>query len=556
MARCHRFRYTNPLPSRKNEALPVTSRRQLLAATALGLAAPAVLHAPLAQAQVFRSDLAPMALPMKQDDTIAQGYRRDPLVRWGDRVAFDAPGWNPQSPDAEAAAGQFGWDARVVGLAAAPTAADGVPRGVLAVVHPGVNPAMAFPRGAAPAVASAMQGASLLNIEKRGRWVVVDGGYQNRRLHRGTPVRISGPAAERAGGANGLSRGILAPQGGTVTPWGTLLLAEGNPAAATPSLGAIDPASENPSQFGWVVELDPLDPRSVPVKRTALGRMNHGDIAATLSRDGRAVIYRVNRDGNGQLLRFLSTAPATDPDALDAGTLSVAVLDAQGRLSWAPVGSAEAPPAAEQLVEMNGVARAAQPATNFLMPTGLALDPRKPRLLMVCRGGGRRPAGFVLEMTPDGGDDAAPTASVATLFAAGDPATVGAQYGRAGLPAGSAWLENPETVTIDTRGRAWIGTDRGGEPGAQANGLFVVDLEGPGRGVPLPMYGAPRGASVGGAALTPDGEVVFTAVRHPGAEPGASFARPGTRWPAFEAGVPPRTTLIGIERAAGGPVGG
>ncbi len=534
----------------------MTSRRQLLAATALGLASPG-----LALAQVFRSDLAPMPLPLKQDDTTAQGYRRDPLVRWGDRVAFDAPGWNPMTQDTEAAAGQFGWDAKVVGLAQAPTAADGVPRAVLAVVHPGVNPAMAFPANANGGSAGVMQGASLLNIEKRGRWVVVDGGYQNRRLHRGSPCRISGPAAElaagaHAAGANGFSRGILAPQGGTVTPWGTLLLAEGNPAAAVATLGAIDPMRESASQFGWLIELDPLDPRSVPVKRTALGRMNHGDVAATLSRDGRAVIYRVNRDGDGHLVRFISNAPATDPDALDSGALSVAVLDAQqGRLTWAPVGG-EAPVPAAQLVEMNGVAKAAQPASTFPMPTGLSLDPRKPRLLMVCRGGGRRPAGFVLEVTPDGGDDAAATATVATLFAAGDPQTVSAQYGRAGLPVGSAWLENPETVAIDTRGRAWVGTDRSGAPGNQANGLFVVDLEGPGRGVPLPMYGAPRGASVGGAALAPDGEVVFTAVRHPGQEPGASFARPGTRWPAFEAGVPPRTTLIGIERVAGGPVGG
>ncbi len=546
----------HPLPLRKNEALPVTSRRQLLAATSLALAAPG-----LALAQVFRSDLAPMPLPVKQDDSIAQGYRRDPLVRWGDRVAFDAPAWAPMAPDAEAAAGQFGWDAKVVGMAQAPSAADGVPRGVLAVIHPGVDPTMAFPRGADARVASAMQGASLLNIEKRGRWGVVDGGYQNRRLHRGTPVRLSGPAAELAvggqgAGANGFSRGILAPQGGTVTPWGTLLLAEGNPALAAATLGAMEPTTESPNQFGWVVELDPLDPRSVPVKRTALGRMNHGDVAATLSRDGRAVIYRVNRDGDGHLVRFISTAPATDADALDAGTLSVAVVDAQGKLTWAPIGSAEAAPTAQVLVAMNGVAKAVSTATAFLAPTGLSLDPRKPRLLMVCRGGGRRPAGFVLEVMPDGGDDAAATATVSTLFAAGDPQTVSAQYGRAGLPAGSAWLENPESVAIDTRGRAWVGTDRAGPPGVQANGLFVVDLEGPGRGVPLPMYGAPRGASVGGAALTPDGEVVFTAVRHPGAEPGASFARPGTRWPAFEAGVPPRTTLIGIERVAGGPVGG
>ena len=111
-------------------------------------------------------------------------------------------------------------------------------------------------------------------------------------------------------------------------------------------------------------------------------------------------------------------------------------------------------------------------------------------------------------------------------------------------------------MTVDARGRAWIGTDRGGRVGPQAEGLYACDLDGPGRGVPLPIYGAPRAASIGGAALTPDGEALFTAVRHPGAEPGGSFDRPATRWPEFQAGVPPRTTLIGLVRTGGGAVGG
>jgi secreted PhoX family phosphatase len=310
-----------------------------------------------------------------------------------------------------------------------------------------------------------------------------------------------------------------------------------------------------------VVELDPTDPRSVPVKRTALGRMNHGDLAATLTRDGKAVVYAINRLPGGQLFRFISDGPATDGDALDSGTLAVAKLAEGGELTWLPLTLPAAAASRTALADLAAATRSATvlgglAASGFHTPSGLSLDPRKPRLLLACRGDGSRPAGYVLEIAPTGGDDAAATARVTTLFAAGDPQTIAAQYGRSGLPAGSAWVENPETVAVDTRGRAWVGTDRGGAPGAQANGLFVVDLDGPGRGVPLPMYGAPRGAAVGGAALTPDGEVLFTAVRHPGAEPGATFARPGTRWPAFEAGVPPRTTLIGIERVAGGAVGG
>src|SRR5207237_9939600 len=129
-----------------------------------------------------------------------------------------------------------------------------------------------------------------------------------------------------------------------------------------------------------------------------------------------------------------------------------------------------------------------------------------------------------------------------------------AVYGGLGLPAGTAWPENPDTVTVDGRGRAWIGTDRGGRIGAQAEGLFVCDLSGPSRGIPLPVYGAPRGGSVGGAAVTADGGAMFTTIRHPGAEPGASFDRPGTRWPEFQAGVPPRSVLAGLSRVAGGPV--
>ncbi|NOG71972.1 PhoX family phosphatase [Roseicella sp. DB1501] len=521
-------------------------------ALVLLLAAPAVLSALAsgrARAQGRGNDLAPMPLPVKQDDSTGRGYRRDVLVRWGDRVTFDAPPWNPLRPDPDGAAAQFGWDARLAGVAA-PTqqAADGIPRAVLTVVHPTVMPAFAFPGGRDhPAAAAMMQGASLINLERRGRWVVVDGGFQSRRLTAGTLCRLSGPYGQGPGG-QGSVRGVLGLRGGCVTPWGTLLLAEGDPAPWLARLGA-DPALMPPGGYGWVVELNPFDPQSLPVKRTALGRFAHGDVAATLSRDGHAVVYLTDRRVGGYLFRFVSSRPATAEDALDAGRLAVARMEGE-RITWMPLpegGSLGADPVA-----------AAGPAggSPLDMPAGLGLDPAGPRLLLACRGGPSRPAGYVIELTAGGGDDGAGTARAALLFAAGDPRLPGTRYGQAGLPPGSAWLENPETVTVDGRGRAWIGTDRGGRVGEQADGLFACDLDGPRRGVPLPLYGAPRAGAIGGAALTPDGEVLFSAVRHPGAEPGASFERPATRWPEFQAGLPPRSTLIGLVRNGGGPVGG
>lgn len=495
-----------------------------------------------------RTDLTGLALPVKQDDTVAPGYRRDVLVRWGDRVTFDAPGWNPAAPDIEGAAAQFGWDARVAAIAVPQQqAADGVPRAVLAITHPTVDAAMAWPQGAAgdrPALAAAMQGASLLNLEKQGRrWIVVDGGYQSRRFGTGTLCRLSGPAA----GA-GSVQGVLGLSGGGVTPWGTLLLTEGDPAPWLTRLRGLDGRFADAAGFGWVLEVDPFDPQSVPVKRTALGRFAHGDAAATLSRDGRAVVYLTERRVAGHLFRFVSAGPATQGNALDAGTLSVARLQGE-QVRWLPLPTGTA-------TALDPVVAARQAGGSLLdTPSGLGLDPTGPRLLLACHGSPARPSGHVIEISAVGGDDGAASATALLLFAAGDPRG-GGRYGPAGLPPGSAWPENPDTVVVDGGGRAWVGTDRGGRVGVQAEGLYAVDLDGASRGVPLPIYGAPRGSSIGGAAVTPDGEALFAAVRHPGAEPGARYERPATRWPSFVPGMPPRTTLIGLVRQAGGPVGG
>jgi secreted PhoX family phosphatase len=519
-------------------------RRALLGSAALA-GAPA-------RAQIISLDLPATALAVRPDDWISPGHERRVLARWGDRVTFDAPPWDPRNPTPEAAAGQFGWDGRLAGLVVPPPATDGVPRLVLAVVHPEVDPAMAWPGGRdRPAVAAAMQGASLLNLEAAaGGWAVVDGGFQSRRLGADTLCRWTGPAAGAAG-----VQGVLAPSGGCPTPWGTLLLTEGDPGAWLARLRELDPRWREAARFGWTVELDPLDPQSVPAKRSALGRIGATAMAATRGADGRAVVMLADGRPMGFLYRFVSAGPADAADALDAGALYAAKAEGEA-VRWLLL-----PPAAA--LDPAGAAEGAG-ATHWDTPAALAFDPRRPRLVLACRGGTTRTLAQVEPLNPRPGpnpghvvellgDPAADRMPARLVFAAGNLAEAGI-YGRD--QPHSAVPRHPATLAVDGRGRVWIGTDRGGRAGLTPDAVFACDLDGPGRGVVLPAYAAPRGAGIGGAAPTPGDEALLVMVRTPGAEPGASFDRPATRWPAFEPRTPPRSSLVVLGRRGGGPVGG
>ncbi|MCS6932792.1 MAG: DUF839 domain-containing protein [Acetobacteraceae bacterium] len=517
------------------------SRRALLAGGAALVASPAAAQG-----------LAPARLVGRADDWVAPGLERSVVIRWGDPVLPGAPPFLPERPEPLAAERQFGWDGRILGLLEPPMAADGLPRAVLAVGHPRVEPAHAFPGGRdLPEVAAAMQGASILNLEWRGsRWVVVEGGFQSRKLNADTLCRVSGPAAARVGQT---VQGLLGPRGGCVTPWGTLLLAESEAEAWTNRLRGLGPRFAQAEGFGWIAELDALDPSALPVKRTALGRIEAAGVASALSADGRAVVFLTDRRALGHLFRFVSAGRAAEPDALDRGTLSVARMD-QGRLRWLAL------PAEAALDPL--AAATALGATPLELPDGVAVT-ASGRLYVAVTGtpgqlappAGRRggsPFGQVLEIELGGGDPAAPTGAVRVLVAGGDPQ--GGARGRGPAP-DTTWPLFPATLTLDGEDMLWIGTDRGGRVGESPDALFACPLSGPSRGLPLPAYAAPRAAGIGGAVLSPRGETLFALVRTPGAEEGAGLSRPTTRWPEFRPGIPPRTTLIGLSRPDGGRPG-
>jgi hypothetical protein len=246
--------------------------------------------------------------------------------------------------------------------------------------------------------------------------------------------------------------------------------------------------------------------------------------------------------------RFISSARiASGPDAdnsrlLDEGTLFVA-RRAGDRGVWVRL-----PDTKDARLDPHAAAQQLG-ATPLDQPSGLVVAPDR-RLFVALRGdpmaGADRAGGRIVELTPTGDGATDEGFGYATLIAV--PAGLR-------LPGVEAVFATPDMLALDVQGRLWVGTAQGplqAQSGG-ADGLFVVPLDGATRGAPRRIYAAPRGGAIGGAGFPPRSASaeasVFTAVRRPGFERGATFASPVTRWPAFDPALPPRSTVVVLSAA-------
>ena len=97
-----------------------------------------------------------------------------------------------------------------------------------------------------------------------------------------------------------------------------------------------------PNRFGWVTEINPWEPRSTPVKRTALGRVKHEGAWVQEARDGRIVVYMGDDQVFEYIYRYVSNQPWRTSlrqgiSPLDDGVLYVARFDANGTGTWLPL---------------------------------------------------------------------------------------------------------------------------------------------------------------------------------------------------------------------------
>jgi len=570
----------------------------------------------------------------------APGHRAEILIRWGDPMVADAPDFDPYKQSATAQLLQFGYNNDFTVYVPLPYGSDNSEHGLLCVNHEYTDAEMMFPRSQEKGrpstreridIEMACNGGSVVEVRKGANsWKVVPGSRFARRISAShTEMRISGPAAGHPrmqtsadpGGRRVI--GTLNNCAGGITPWGTWLMAEenfnkyfigslrGHPERQSfdrygvPGNGFawgkfhdrfhIEREPHEANRFGWIVEVDPYDPKSVPVKRTAMGRFKHEGAATVVNGDGRLVVY----SGDDQRFEFLYKFVSRDPvnpvdrsanrDLLDNGTLFAAKFADDGTLQWLPLlhgrnGLDRRNGFRDQGDVMIEARRAASllGATPMDRPEDVEPDPRNGRVYVMLTNNARRRAdaidganprshnlwGQVLELITPGNDHAAENARWELLVKAGDPAD--AEVGAVWNPATSknGWFACPDNCAIDPFGRLWVCSDQGGNwrrTSGGADGLWALQTEGNARGTGRMFFRAPVGAEMTGPSFTPDGRTLFLSVQHPGTagtrhfpgfERSSSFDDPATRWPDFDPGLPPRPSVVAITKDDGGRIGG
>jgi secreted PhoX family phosphatase len=559
---------------------------------------------------------------------VPEGYIAQVIAPWGDPVGLPehSPAFRPDAGNsAVEQAAQLGMHHDGIHYFALHSSE----RGLLVLNHEYTDEGLLFADGqqnwSAEKVrkAQAAHGVSVIEVvQRQGRWEQVRPSPWARRITANTPMAVAGPAAGHA-----LMRTSADPEGrrvlGTlnncgsgITPWGTYLTCEenfinyfsGGDSLSTHEKrwglrkgGAggyrwhehdarFDATREpnEPNRFGWIVEIDPMDPTSTPIKRTALGRAAHEGATVATTKDGRAVVYMGEDARFEYIYKFVSRdriqpgGARANATLLDHGTLYVARFNADGSGQWLPLTHGQGPLAAAngfadqgEVLIKSRQASDALGATKMDRPEWIDVDHNG---WVYCtltnnsnRGTGKNPGtdaanpragnsmGHLIRWKEDGDFDS--TRMRWNHFVlAGDPANTRAEA--RGNVQGDLFA-CPDGLWTDARGLLWIQTDmstsamgRGDLARMGNNMMLAAD---PATGEIRRFLTGPRGCEITGATATPDGRTMFINIQHPGESPSerSDPADPGrySTWPSGQPGARPRSATVVIRKRDGGVIG-
>src|SRR5690554_4114701 len=485
-------------------------------------------------------------------------------------------------------------------------------------------------------------GVSVVHVQKRSdnRWEHVQSHY-NRRVTGLTHMELAGPVrgsdlARTKYSPNGTrTRGTLNNCAMGVTPWNTYMAAEenwagyfGNADATIPreharygiratdtryrwalaeggedqfirfdatskGASALEDYRNEPNCFGWMVEIDPFEPDSKPVKRTSLGRFGHEGVVFGPAVEGQPVVCYSGDDSTNEFIyKFVSEQPfqkgVTDGSILDTGTLYVGRFNDDGSGDWLPLVHGQngltAPEFADQadVLVNTRLAAGIVGGTPMDRPEWGAVDPNNGDVYFtLTNNSGRSEAnganprtqnrhGHIVRWAEADGNHASTTFAWDIFLFGGDAGQSGVDNLKGKGPDGETLtadnlLSSPDGLWIDKDSRVWIQTDIG--EGSQNSGVFEVFgnnamlCADPKTGEMRRFLTGPVGQEITGVITTPDQKTMFINVQHPGAtttpeEWGAGQRYVRSSWPDRNpVRVPPRSATVVIWKDDGGVIG-
>ncbi len=355
--------------------------------------------------------------------------------------------------------------------------------------------------------------------------------------------------------------------------------------------------------FGYITEIDPFDQKSMPKKRTALGRFAHENCAYAPVEQGKPVVFYMGDDARGEYIyKFVSKAMWSNSDIggglkagdkyMDEGTLYVAIFNDDGSGKWQPLTHGQnGLDASNSVLSFNGqddvlvFARAAADvlgATKMDRPEWVSVSPltgdvyvtltnnkyrgerdnqpvsaTNPRSYDVGGKGAGNDNGHIIRWAESGGDHAAMSFEWDIyLFAA--PSDLSAE--NLSDLNDSNDLSSPDGLYFDPRGVLWIQTDDGAYtdttncmllaalPGKVSDGVLKTTSAGQQTRVGMAasndnikrFFVGPQGCEVTGITMTPDFKTLFINIQHP-----------GTNWGAVAGGRIPRSATVMITKEDG-----